>query len=89
MRVKFADIAVRAVARQPAEHHDRRRELHRRGQLRPGARSSRRSAASIDLDHTKDYYYHPDRNLLIELTEEVVAKLVAAEPNCSTTDRDG
>jgi len=35
----------------------------------------------IALDHNKDYYYHPDRNLLIELTEEVVAKLVAAEPN--------
>ena len=39
----------------------------------------------IALDHNKDYYYHPDRNLLIELTEEVVAKLVAAEPNISTT----
>ena len=35
----------------------------------------------IALDQPKDYYYHPDRNLLIELTEEVVAKLVAAEPN--------
>lgn len=35
----------------------------------------------ITLDHNKDYYYHPDRNLLIELTEEVVAKLVAIEPN--------
>jgi hypothetical protein len=34
----------------------------------------------ISLDHDKDYYYHPDRNLLIELTEEVVAKLVATEP---------
>ena len=32
----------------------------------------------VALDHNKDYYYHPDRNLLIELTEEVVAKLVAA-----------
>ena len=39
----------------------------------------------IDLDHNKDYYYHPDRNLLIELTEEVVAKLVAAEPNVLDT----
>ena len=36
---------------------------------------------TIPLDHNKDYYYHPDRNLLIELTQEVVAKLVAAEPN--------
>lgn len=35
----------------------------------------------VNLDHNKDYYYHPDRNLLIELTEEVVAKLVTAEPN--------
>ncbi|MGB8433375.1 MAG: S8 family serine peptidase [Burkholderiales bacterium] len=35
----------------------------------------------IDLDQQKDYYYDPSRNLLIEMTEEVVAKLVAAEPN--------
>jgi hypothetical protein len=35
---------------------------------------------AIPLDHNKDYYYHPDRNLLIELTQEVVAKLVTAEP---------
>ncbi|SDK02250.1 M6 family metalloprotease domain-containing protein [Catalinimonas alkaloidigena] len=35
----------------------------------------------IQLDHPKSYYYHPERNLLIELTEEVVAKLVTAEPN--------
>lgn len=39
----------------------------------------------LTLDHNKDYYYHPDRNLLIELTEEVVAKLVAAEANLFTT----
>jgi Subtilase family len=26
---------------------------------------------TLQLDHNKDYYYHPDRNLLIELTEEV------------------
>lgn len=36
---------------------------------------------TVNLDHNKDYYYHPDRNLLIELTEEVVAKLVVVEPN--------
>ena len=36
---------------------------------------------ALTLDHNKDYYYHPDRNLLIELTEEVVAKLVSVEPN--------
>ena len=40
---------------------------------------------TIDLDHNKDYYYHPDRHLLIELTEEVVAKLVAAEANVLDT----
>jgi hypothetical protein len=39
----------------------------------------------LALDHNKDYYYHPDRNLLIELTEEVVAKLVAVEPNLFDT----
>jgi hypothetical protein len=39
----------------------------------------------INLDHNKDYYYRPDRNLLIELTEEVVAKLVATEPNLFDT----
>ena len=27
---------------------------------------------TINLDHNKDYYYHPDRHLLIELTEEIV-----------------
>ncbi len=40
---------------------------------------------AIDLDHNRDYYYHPDRNLLIELTEEVVAKLVTAEPSLFDT----
>jgi hypothetical protein len=39
----------------------------------------------LSLDHGKDYYYHPDRSLLIELTEEVVAKLVAVEPNIFDT----
>lgn len=34
----------------------------------------------ITLDQPKDYYYHPSRNLLVELTQEVVGKLVAAEP---------
>lgn len=34
----------------------------------------------VQLDHPKDYYYHPDRNVLIELTEEIVAKLDTAEP---------
>jgi hypothetical protein len=39
----------------------------------------------VSLDHPKDYYYHPDRNLLIELTQEIVAKLVATEPNLFAT----
>lgn len=39
----------------------------------------------LTLDHNKDYYYHPDRNLLFELTEEVVAKLVAVEQNLFDT----
>jgi hypothetical protein len=39
----------------------------------------------INLDHDKGYYYHPDRNLLVEMTEEVVAKLVAVEPNLFAT----
>ena len=34
----------------------------------------------IALDHPRSYYYHPERSLLVELVEEVVAKLVAAEP---------
>jgi M6 family metalloprotease-like protein len=34
----------------------------------------------IALDHNKDYYAHPSRNMLIELTQEVVGKLVAASP---------
>lgn len=32
------------------------------------------------LDQPKSYYYHPERSLLVELVEEVVAKLVGAEP---------
>lgn len=39
----------------------------------------------INLNHPRAYYYHEDRNLLIELTEEVVAKLVMVEPNLFTT----
>jgi len=38
----------------------------------------------IALDHNKDYYYHPSRNLLIEMTQEVVDKLVVAEPDVFT-----
>jgi M6 family metalloprotease-like protein len=34
----------------------------------------------IQLDHPRSYYYHPERSLLVEMVEEVAAKLVAAEP---------
>lgn len=39
----------------------------------------------ITLKHPKSYYYHPTRNLLIEMTEEVVAELVKKEPNIFNT----
>jgi len=41
-------------------------------------------AGPFTLDHEKDYYSHPSRNLLIEMTQEVVNKLVAADPNVFT-----
>lgn len=34
----------------------------------------------VDLPHPRSYYHHPSRDLLVELTEDVVAELVAAEP---------
>lgn len=40
----------------------------------------------IMLDHPKSYYYHSERNLLVELAEEVIAKLVGAEPDVFTGD---
>ncbi|MDJ0823536.1 MAG: S8 family serine peptidase, partial [Paracoccaceae bacterium] len=33
----------------------------------------------ISLDHPRNYYYHPTRSLLVELTQEVVDKLIAAD----------
>ncbi len=39
----------------------------------------------IDLAQNRDYYFHPTRNPLIELTEEVTAALVAAEPTLFDT----
>jgi M6 family metalloprotease-like protein len=42
-------------------------------------------AGPFTLDHPRDYYFHPTRNPLVELTQEVVAKLVLANP--STFDR--
>ncbi|MCU1347520.1 MAG: peptidase and subtilisin kexin sedolisin [Acidobacteria bacterium] len=38
----------------------------------------------IALDHDKAYYYDPSRSLLIEMTTELVGKLVAADPNVFT-----
>jgi hypothetical protein len=38
----------------------------------------------VTTDNPKDFYYHPSRSLLIELTEEVAAKLIAADPNVFT-----
>ncbi len=37
-------------------------------------------AGPITLDQPRDYYFHPTRNPLVELTQEVVSKLVAANP---------
>jgi Subtilase family len=50
-----------------------------------GATINRIFRGPLNLDYNKDYYYHPDRNLLIELTQEVVAKLVSAEPTLFNT----
>ena len=36
---------------------------------------------ALELDNPKSYYYHPERSLLVELVEEVTAKLIAAEPD--------
>ena len=87
VRVTFADVAFEPSLPNLQNTMAEVGGLHRRGQLRPGHAASRRSAARSPSTTPKDYYYHPDRNLLIELTEEVVAKLVAAEPNVFDTDR--
>ena len=39
---------------------------------------------SVNLDNPTTFYYHPTRNLLIELTTEAVQKLVAADANVFT-----
>jgi hypothetical protein len=39
----------------------------------------------IALAQNRDYYFHPTRNPLIELTEEVTAALAVAEPNLFDT----
>ena len=43
----------------------------------------------INLDHEKAFYTHPSRSLLIEMTEEVIAKLVAADANVFTKGTPG
>ncbi|HEX9277466.1 MAG TPA: S8 family serine peptidase [Casimicrobiaceae bacterium] len=84
VRVRFADIAfepslpnLQATMTEVADYIDE--VSYGQATVVPAYRGV------IDLDHNKDYYYHPDRNLLIELTEEVVAKLVAAEANVLDT----
>ncbi len=37
--------------------------------------------AQVTLTQPSTFYYHPSRNLLVELTEDVAAALVAANPN--------
>lgn len=34
----------------------------------------------IDLDHPRSYYEHPSRNPLVEMTQEIIDELLAAEP---------
>ena len=84
VRVRFGDIAteaslpnLQAVMSEVANYIDE--VSYGQTTVVPAYRGA------IDLDHNKDYYYHPDRNLLIEMTEEVVTKLVAAEPNIFDT----
>ncbi len=36
------------------------------------------------LSQPSSYYYHPSRNVLIEMTQEVITNLVTADPNIFT-----
>jgi M6 family metalloprotease-like protein len=80
VRVKFADIAL-----EPSLPNLQNRMTEVANYINEAsygrATVNRVFRGPLTLDHNKDYYYHPDRNLLIELTEEVVAKLVATEPS--------
>lgn len=40
--------------------------------------------AEVALDHPRSHYHHPSRNLLIEMAEEVIAKLIVADSNVFT-----
>ncbi len=80
VRVRFADIALepslpnlQATMAEVVNYIDR--VSYGQASVVPAYRGV------ITLDHPKDYYYDPSRHLLIEMTEEVVAKLVATEPN--------
>lgn len=39
------------------------------------------SYATVTLPQPSTFYYHPSRNVLVEMTEDVVAALLAADPN--------
>ena len=80
VRVRFADIAARAVAPEPPGHDGQTSRATSIASATDRRRWCRRIAASSISTIPKSYYDHPSRHPLIELTEEVVAKLVAAEP---------
>lgn len=46
-----------------------------------GVASINPSYAEVTLTQPSTFYYHPSRNPLVELTEDVVAALIAANPN--------
>ena len=77
---EFADVALRAIAApicrttmaEVAKYIDA--VSYGQASVVPAYRGDPRARPA------KDYYYDPGRNLLIEMTQEVVAKLVAAEP---------
>jgi hypothetical protein len=80
VRVRFSDIALEpSLPNLQATMEDVARYIDRvsygQATVVPAYRGP------IDLDHPKSYYEDPARNPLIELTGEVVAKLVAAETN--------
>jgi hypothetical protein len=84
VRVRFADIALepslpdlQATMAEVVKYIDR--VSYGQATIVPAYRGV------VALDQPKDYYYDPGRNVLIELTEEVVAKLVAAEPGVLDT----
>jgi M6 family metalloprotease-like protein len=84
VRVKFSDIAFKPplpnLQNTIAEVADYIEEVsYGQTTLRP------RFRGPITLSQPKSYYFHPSRNPLIELTEEVVAELIALDPNIFDT----